>query len=121
MPLTHQQAVCFSRYNFANILHSLTNCVSVLTPPVPSSAPLPALLPIAVLMTVVVPVPAPAFSSSSSSSSSSCKSSVAGSQSDSPLSLSQPLPLPPPSAFSAAHRALQAACRVQRREQQKQN
>ena len=109
MPLLHQQAVCFLRYNFINILYSLTNCVSVST----SSASLPAPSPvsIAVLMAVIVPVPAPApaslsFSfSSSSSSSSSCKSSVVR-LSDSPSSPFQPLPPPPPPAFSTAHLVL---------------
>ena len=111
MPPPHQQAVCFPRYDFANILHSLTNCISVPTLPAPSPALPPA--PIAVLMAVVVPAPAPASSSSlsSSSSSSSHKLSVAGLP-DSPLSLFQPSPLPSPPAFSAAHRALQAACKV---------
>ena len=77
-------------------------------------APPPAFLPIAVLMAVVVPVPVPVpvSSSSSSSSLSSYKLSVTGLQPDSPPGLSQPLPSPSLPAFSAAHRALQAACRV---------
>ena len=123
MPLTHQQAVCFLRYNFTNILCSLTNCISVPASPVPLPVLLPALSSIAILMAVVVPasasVPAPVslFSSSSSSSLSSCELSVAGLQPDSPPDLFQPLPSPPPPAFSAACRALQAAYRVQRRKQ----
>ena len=107
-----------------NILCSLTNCVSVFTSPVPLPALLPALITVLMAVVVSVPVLASVFSfssSSSSSSSSSHKSSVVGLQSDSLPSLFQPLPPPSLSAFSAAHRALQAAYRMQRQEKCKQN
>ena len=128
MPLSHQQVMCFSRYNFVNILCSLTNCISVLTLPASSPALLPASSSIAVLMTVVVStsVSAPIFllslfSLSSSSSSSSCELSVMKSQSDFPLSLSQPSSSPSSPAFSTTCLALQASHRMQRREKYKQN